>query len=376
MEKKNSGKNLEEHSKVKLDLYKKYLSAYLEILSSVGFNINIYDIFCGIGKFDNGDEGSPLLAMRELDNVSKKKRGNYSLTINDSNSESVRSTKNELEKLNSNSVKVYDFNLSASKMFENVLEGINRQPSSDRNLIFVDPWGYSDINFGTLSKLMGNGRTELVIFLPTTNMYRFSKASLTDRENNSYAPLRGFIESFLCDFLNQIESYDLNSFVNAIENGFSYSSKYLTTSFNLKGIKGNWYSLFFVTTQWLALERINAIKWKIDPSRGMHFDSTAPAAHGQLDIFGTNTNFTDTDKLKGLILNDLKNSDQDNVSLGKLIIRSGYLPKHGKKVIEELINEGKINYIDISSNKKPRGDYFNSKYFKELPKTKISLANE
>jgi three-Cys-motif partner protein len=51
------------HSQAKLDLYKNYLKHYLRVLCHTSFctKINLYDIFCGIGLYEDGNEGSPLV---------------------------------------------------------------------------------------------------------------------------------------------------------------------------------------------------------------------------------------------------------------------------------------------------------------------------
>ena len=53
------------HSQAKLDLYKSYLEKYFAILSlAKGIEkINLFDIFCGIGVYKDGNIGSPLIAV-------------------------------------------------------------------------------------------------------------------------------------------------------------------------------------------------------------------------------------------------------------------------------------------------------------------------
>ncbi len=58
---KNVKNNVLPHTQAKLDLYKTYLKIYFSVLGNVSFvkKINIFDIFCGTGIYDDGKIGSP-----------------------------------------------------------------------------------------------------------------------------------------------------------------------------------------------------------------------------------------------------------------------------------------------------------------------------
>jgi hypothetical protein len=65
MAKRNAKNIVLPHSQAKLDLFKIYLEKYLPILTlAKGITkINIYDIFCGSGVYEDGNIGSPLIAV-------------------------------------------------------------------------------------------------------------------------------------------------------------------------------------------------------------------------------------------------------------------------------------------------------------------------
>lgn len=68
MIKKNVKTNLLNHSEAKVKLLSEYLKRYLNIISNDGYTekINIYDLFCGQGLYEDGGEGSPLVALRKV----------------------------------------------------------------------------------------------------------------------------------------------------------------------------------------------------------------------------------------------------------------------------------------------------------------------
>ena len=57
--------NILPHTQANLNLYKGYLEQYLRVLCHTEFckKINLFDIYCGLGIYDDGKMGSPLLAI-------------------------------------------------------------------------------------------------------------------------------------------------------------------------------------------------------------------------------------------------------------------------------------------------------------------------
>ncbi|MBK8470725.1 MAG: three-Cys-motif partner protein TcmP [Sphingobacteriales bacterium] len=71
MAKKDAKTNLLNHSEAKVRLLGEYLKRYLNIICNDGYTkrIKIYDLFCGEGLYENGGEGSPLVAMRQIKDI-------------------------------------------------------------------------------------------------------------------------------------------------------------------------------------------------------------------------------------------------------------------------------------------------------------------
>src|SRR5216110_1143618 len=66
--KKRSQVIMLDHSKAKVLLLRKYLEKYLNIIANDGYTqkINVFDLFCGEGVYDNEGEGSPIAILRTL----------------------------------------------------------------------------------------------------------------------------------------------------------------------------------------------------------------------------------------------------------------------------------------------------------------------
>lgn len=59
------------HSKAKVDFYKTYLERYVSILCQSKYihHIRIYDVFCGMGIYEDGGKGSPVVAYETIKSI-------------------------------------------------------------------------------------------------------------------------------------------------------------------------------------------------------------------------------------------------------------------------------------------------------------------
>jgi three-Cys-motif partner protein len=190
MAKRNAKNIVLPHSQAKLDLFKSYLEKYLPILTlAKGITkINIYDIFCGSGVYEDGNIGSPLIAVEcvrktnqlmDKNNWTKKP---ITLSINDGEKGKIDNVKNLFNDVKIDNLSLSFFNLDADDMLDKVISDINSFSTKERNLMFIDPYGYSHIDKGRILRLLKNARTEIVLFLPVMHMYRFSEIAILDQE--------------------------------------------------------------------------------------------------------------------------------------------------------------------------------------------------
>ena len=68
MSTKKSQINLLNHSEAKVKLFGDYIQKYLNIICNDGYTkaIHIIDLFCGPGIYENGGEGSPIIALKKV----------------------------------------------------------------------------------------------------------------------------------------------------------------------------------------------------------------------------------------------------------------------------------------------------------------------
>ncbi|MDR2205069.1 MAG: three-Cys-motif partner protein TcmP [Flavobacteriaceae bacterium] len=274
IKKENAKKNILPHTQAKLDLFKGYLEHYLRVLCRADFcpRINIFDIFCGAGIYDDGKKGSPLLAVDCIENVNSE-IGNHStkitLTVNDFDGKKLENVRQNISVQSINNFNVDYYNEDANNMLDIVAQKVNAYPRNNRNLVFIDPYGYSTISKEKIINLLKNNSTEIILFLPVMQMYRFTEKALQDEETAQYEPLRNFINSF---FNSQINSNSIGEYIFSIKEALSINHKYYTCSHYIEREKGNYYALFFMTSNIYGLEKMLETKWKLSPISGKGFN--------------------------------------------------------------------------------------------------------
>ncbi|MBN2824319.1 MAG: three-Cys-motif partner protein TcmP [Campylobacterales bacterium] len=113
--------NVFEHSKAKLEFYKNYLAKYLIVLLNDPYTqtINLYDVFCGIGIYEDGKEGSPIIAINIIKELKEKyPNKDILLTINDADKAKVEFVTSYINKYYKDVCDTQKYNLDAADMLQ------------------------------------------------------------------------------------------------------------------------------------------------------------------------------------------------------------------------------------------------------------------
>ena len=365
------------HSQAKLDLYRNYLRHYIRILSHASFctQINLYDIFCGVGLYEDGNEGSPLITnscIKEIIGemtISGKPLKPIHVSINDKEKTKVDNVKSILSGQEIPGCKYKYYNLVADKMLDIVTKEIESSASTERNLVFIDPYGYSDIVKEKLYNLLKKETTEIILFLPINQMYRFSEIALVDSQRTCYENLRQFIISFF-PLGHQIHTSGIRSnieFVYEIKQALTFNNKFLTCSHYIERGKGNYYGLFFITSNIYGLEKLIEAKWDVDPVKGKGFNQK----NTQAGLFDQEFEETDRkqhlDYLKTCVIDFLRaNPVITNPELYKLALMNEFKTSHMNSAIKDLLNGKRLVAIDKQKNQTspPLAYYINYDHYK------------
>jgi len=370
-----------EHSKAKIELYSKYLSTYLNILSRVPYikRIHLYDLMCGEGKYEDGSKGSPIIAMEKIKEhyfENGKSIPNMKVIFNDNG-------KSEIEKdiLKVDRVKKYISEMFIPKnvevkylsedyldLFPKILNAVSSF-RDEKALIFIDPYGYKKVHPNDLKKLLSNGNVEIILFLPISHMYRFQNKSLSEDDFPGGEPLRHFLLPLFKQNNKLRESTSVLNFIENMKNtfrAFLEKERIFVDTFTIERSRQNIYSLFFFTPNALGFEKMLEAKWKIDEAHGKGFKIQL----SQIDLF-TEVEVTGFQrKLKDFISSVDYRTNSEVYLFG---LENGFLPKHISVVLKEFQKERKGFLVFDQNWKQVRKSafYINYRNYKRPPKKVI-----
>ncbi len=335
MSKKETKNTVKPHTEAKLKFYIYYLERYLPILFKARFveKINIYDMFCGQAFYEDGKESGAVRAFNKIKEVQKNNPDSnteITLTLNDLSKKRINKIKEWLES-QAETFTTATHNEDATDLIKKLIDGINnKQNSNTRNLVFIDPYGYKEIDKSLIEELLKNGRTEVIVFLPINQMTRFKEKAVGDDVEKDFLPLKKFIEQFDIDVDTVNGDIEL---IKAIEKSLSFDEKYFSTSYHIKNQQGKHYALFFMTSHIYGLEKILEVKWKLDDQQGSGFNNTH-----QADMFLETQKI---DELKEKLLLYLQESKNNNETY-EWTLKQGFMPKHANQILKELQNNNRL----------------------------------
>jgi len=210
-----------EHSEAKVKLYGTYLSIYLSVLSKVPAvqKIYLFDLLCGEGIYQDGSKGSPLIALDTIKNhyfSNDRSCPDITIWFNDNGLSQIESGVFKVNRVKRfcdetfipPNVEIQFFQEDYDYIHPKALEKV-RSSRQTRSLFFIDPYGYKDVTPSDLEEILKGGSTEVLLFLPIAQMYRFAEKSLVSSFPGC-GPLRSFLIELFGDERPRFRSvYDL-----------------------------------------------------------------------------------------------------------------------------------------------------------------------
>lgn len=373
--KKKSQNTMLAHSRAKVEFYEKYLERYLPIMSLTKYvnTINIYDVFCGRGVYENGGEGSPVRALKAIVETKKKYPSNttFILRLNDYDQNNIDSVKQYIAQEVPDYRQYCDVkfaSVDAESLLDNIANWMTKTRNDERNLLFIDPYGYKTIHKDTIEKLMRNGKTEIILFLPVSFMHRFKDYAFDPEASESIAPLRKFTEDFFPEghpMRNSEEEMNVHDYIECLKEVFSYGGKYYTASYQIEREKGKFFALFFMTSNLLGFEKILEVKWKLDEEDGNGFVLAKACLYVQTslfeDVFAEEKRQQHSKKLRKYI-EDFLQTPRNNGEMYKFVMRKGYMKTHAAGVLKQMQDEGRLDVVDIKTGSQVRKGSFYVNY--------------
>lgn len=350
---KRSQVTMLEHSKAKVLLLKRYLEKYLNIIANDGFTqrIDIFDLFCGEGIYENNGIGSPigiLDALKDLHTINKAKVRNIpkvNLYFNDFDKSKVEKLKKTIEnkKLHENAYGEIHYRDKDYKELVGGLASHTQKLKNEKAFIFVDPYGYKEIRASEIKSFLLSKKSEVLLFLPTQFMYRFDEKgtpqSLID------------ILSELVELKNWKPNKSVYHFIEQFKNALKnyLGSDFFVDTFTIEKDSATVFCLYFFSSHIRGFEKMLETKWQLDEDegKGWSYEKTS-------DLFA----IFKTNPLEEKLISLIKSSKAYNGYIYEFTLRNGFLPKHAVEVLSSLQAKGNLEVLSNAQEKVRKGSFY------------------
>jgi three-Cys-motif partner protein len=266
------------HTKAKHDMLSRYLDGWYPILSSGNQRVVFLDGFAGRGRYINGAEGSPLIALRRLiehDSFPRMSEREFVFIFVEANEDNARSLAGEVDRFKADNAP-WPANVTTevrnSRFDDTATDIIEYLRTQKANLAptfaFVDPFGYSGLPMELLADLLAYPKTEVFVNFMVNHVNRFITR---DGQESAMRSLFGIeVQQILADYTGRDRTEYLRDVYGAQlreRAGFNY-----VQSFAMKNNTGNvGYYLFHGTRHLKGVKLMKDAMWKIDPGGGNVF---------------------------------------------------------------------------------------------------------
>ncbi|NQU62156.1 MAG: three-Cys-motif partner protein TcmP [Rhodospirillales bacterium] len=348
---------LELHTRAKHEILKRYLQAWIRILTQGGFPQVLYiDGFAGPGRYSEGEKGSPIIALEAALGHATTKNSKFLFCFIEKEIDRAHTLQkiiDDMERPENIRVKV-----AAGETFEAAFSELLRFYTSRKKglpptFAFIDPFGWAGTPFYVVKEIMKNPSCEVFVTFMYEEINRFIGHPDQEKNFDVFFGTKEWREGVSIE-----NSRNRNRFLHDLY------MKQLSLSANVKFVRSfemrnqrdvTDYYLFYGTNNLLGMKKMKEAMWKVDESGEFSFsDATDP---NQLILFAKEPRF---DKLQEQIVSHFQGLDTTVGEIEKFVIcETAFREMHYKTQIlrkMELSEPPQIEVIGQPKNRR-RGSY-------------------
>jgi len=267
---------IDPHTLAKHEILRLYLSAWFPILGQYNQTVLYVDGFSGPGRYKNGEDGSPIIALKEgLKYKEILTTTHLRFLFIDERLDRITHLEQELTMLpKPNNFSVYVGNGSFDEEIKPILEQLNQSKKNPiPTFAFIDPFGFKGFPFSTVNNLLTNNKTEIFVNLMADAINRFL-------EHPDEQITQHIIEAFGTNEVLEIakKGGDRITKLRLLYQQQLRNCARFVRYFEMRDDKNRpIYYLFFATNHPLGHVKMKESFWKVDPQGGFKFsDATNP----------------------------------------------------------------------------------------------------
>ena len=251
---------IKEHTKAKHTILKSYLGAWFPIMAFSNPRILYIDGFAGPGRYVNGEDGSPIYALKTAQKIfnkhySKLKEKEFVFFFIESKKEHFESLEYEINQLelpeNFKIIKQFGEFADIMEVLFSFLDDIGNNLAP--TFAFIDPFGTKGVPFSVVKKIMSYNKCEVFF----NHMY---SGVIRSKHVSDHTELYGTENWKQCvdypEKLTELYSSQLHNVANVT----------YTRSFNIRNSKNApVFDLIYATNNFVGLSKMKEAMWKADP---------------------------------------------------------------------------------------------------------------
>jgi three-Cys-motif partner protein len=334
------------HTNAKHRILEEYLKAWFPILSQSYPRIIFIDGFAGPGVYEEGEMGSPIIALDCLMNHSLKpceRKTEFVFLFIEADSERAGILKGIIEKkyphLPAN-VKIHIEHGEFEPTLGSLLDSLeSKQKNLAPTFAFIDPFGYGGLPLYLVKRILAFAHCEVFINFAYDSINRFIEAK--DTREEIFDKLFGTSE---WRSIREIkDSGKRNQELTALyTKQLKTSSKYVRSFEMINDFNKVSYYLYFATNQIKGFEEMKRAMWKVDPRGSFRFADTTDVGVKFLLSFGEETKYSDqADNIFSRFKGQIVNHEQ----IKNYCIEHTAFPTFWSSSLKILENKGKISVI-------------------------------
>ena len=345
---------LEPHTAAKHEILRRYLQAWVPILSQGKFpQIIFVDGFAGPGRYSNGEEGSPIIAINSVTQQPRPIGAKVDFHFIELDKKRADHLETEIKALQlpSNLVATIHGGCSFQDKFPEIWGSYAPRAGRSRppTFVFIDPFGFK-IPFSYVAKVLQAQSCEVLITFMFEEINRF--LSQGDQPDN-------FDDLFGCERWREgIKIKGTKERVKFLHD--LYQSQLMQSaganfvrSFAMRNERNTMdYFLFFATNNERGLRKMKEAMWRVDESGTYNFsDATDP---NQSVLFAAEP---DRELLKRLIIDKFGSTETTAGEIETFVVRkTPFREAHYKKVLQALEQSDAIAVVNPPSRRR-RGQF-------------------
>lgn len=248
---------MKDHTVGKHQILENYLGGWLPILGRTFKRLVYIDGFAGPGEYENGEIGSPLIALNRIERYQESdhsKNVEVVCLFLEEDAGRANNLQSKLSGINRDRIKIHVENDTFERGVTNVLNRLDRNAAQlAPSFTMIDPFGIKGVRMQTIGRILKHPRSECMVTFMDESITRFKATS-------EFQPhLMELFGTDDFDMLNPTQEMSERFASRLKEEGAKY-----VLPFKIWRRHRHIYTIFFATKNLRGCDLMKSCMWKVD----------------------------------------------------------------------------------------------------------------